>query len=135
MTRAELKPHTATAQQAVPLPALTVNWHRLKPAVQLLLCLALLLAPLILSRTHGPGVYADGLRAEAALAQHGHAHALDMVGGHNAADHDHSSMAVPVSGADPSLRETRRATIEIPSGLAEGRAGEGPRRPPRGAVL
>lgn len=93
--------------------------------------LAMLLAPLIISATHGPGAVIATIEAAAETAAHGHSHdGGARFPGHDATDHDHQHAAIlppaRVTQDRVDREGTRRRVID-----AEGTAIDGPLRPPR----
>jgi hypothetical protein len=109
----------------------TEDWRGI--ALRVALLLALVLAPLLVQTTHGPGQIALAIAATADIAEHGHSHddgSGDAFGDHDAADHEHQSQAVLSSQQDKADRQPR-STWRIEHLRAGSAARDGPERPPR----
>lgn len=112
-------------------------WARGRSLCVAVLCLLLAVVPVLLSKSHGPGAYAEAQRAEAAITQHGHAHDWDEhgAGNHNAADHDHGSFVYVVSSENGFLLQSSRMNFRLTGNWLDGPEGGGLHRPPRATVL
>lgn len=103
--------------------------HRM--ACVILAALALVVAPLVNTASHGPADYVSAVMAMAEDLEHGHSHDADTgAGSHSAIDHDHQSAALmPQAGAAPHIGPSSafRGVGALPSGLEDG----GLMRPPR----
>lgn len=100
-----------------------------------LLC-ALILAPVVLSVTHGPGAVASAMQAEAAKVAHGHSHDWDgpgKSGQHDATDHEHNFAVVLPSWGNEVFGLSSVAKADGPRWHAE-LSRDGPRRPPRSSI-
>ena len=109
----------------------------MRRAVALLLFCALLLAPVIISMTHGPGDAANAIQAAAVKAAHGHTHEWDepgKPGQHDATDHEHN-VAVVLTGGAQSIFDLKSAAFTTDLGVFAGLAGNGLRRPPRDSIV
>jgi hypothetical protein len=94
------------------------------------LLLALVIAPLFSSLTHGPGKAAMEADHAAWHAEQGeHWQATDH-GHHDSADHDHSPTVILLAGGDLEPHAPK-ALWTISSRQASGISHDGPRRPPR----
>lgn len=118
---------------------MTIEWIKIvaRGALALLLFCALLLTPVIISVTHGPGAAANALQTVAINAAHGHTHDWDEVGQsgqHDATDHEHN-VAVVLSGGAQSIFELASAAFTSDLGIFAGLAGDGLRRPPRDSIV
>lgn len=98
----------------------------------LLLMLALWIAPVIISATHGPGAMVMAAADQADAVWHGHFHGDDDAGlaGHDATDHEHPSHAV-LAESPNAVAETGRKQTVFWHIVASGGVREGPERPPR----
>jgi hypothetical protein len=92
----------------------------------------LLVAPLIITATHGPGAHARALDAVAADLAHGHSHDLDGDGSpqHDATDHEHQTPGLLQDPGHP-VFDVAAADLHAEARLRDGRERDGPRRPPR----
>ena len=109
----------------------------MRRAVALLLFCALLLAPVIISVTHGPGDAANAIQAAAVKAAHGHTHEWDgpgKPGQHDATDHEHN-FAVVLPGGALSVFELNSVAFASDLGCSVGMSGNGLRRPPRDSIV
>lgn len=105
-------------------------------AAMLMLC-ALILAPVIISVTHGPDPIVEAMQVDAVTAAHDHSHDWDesgKPGQHDATDHEHS-LSVVLSRGEPSVFELRLADWVGASRLSAGMSGDSPRRPPRDSIV
>lgn len=112
-----------------------MDWYRgvIRQAAALAVLIALILSPVIVSATHGPGMSAEGVPAAEHLL-HGHAHDEPEPGPsgvtHDATDHEHQTQVLVPDGSDSVIYFN---TMRL--GYSEVAAGSlllsGPRRPPR----
>lgn len=102
--------------------------------VAVMLLLGLILAPVVVLPSHGPG--ADYLAQQVDLAQqnHGHSHAGDSAGQHDATDHEHQAAAI-LTGSGSFGLDLQAAVPFDDMPLADGHSRDGPRRPPRDALI
>ena len=102
---------------------------------------ALVVAPLVVILTHGPGTHGAAVSELAELAEeigaHGHTHddtgndrQNGPVGGHNPADHEHQFQALICQAANAPQPLPERARCSFRKSF-EHLVPEGPRRPPR----
>lgn len=122
-----------TGMQSIrPLRRTAARGHRM--ACVILAVLALIVAPLVNTASHGPADYVGAVMAMAEAVEHGHSHDADTgAGSHSAIDHDHQPAAVmpQAGGASRSgLSTAFRGVSALPSGLEDG----GLMRPPRLSV-
>lgn len=108
-------------------------WSFARSLCAMFLCMLLAVVPIILAKSHGPGAYAEAQRAEAAIAQHGHAHDWDEhgLGKHNVTDHDHGSFVYVVTSEESFEIQTRRVSFRLTGAWVDGPEGGGLHRPPR----
>ncbi len=96
-----------------------------------LLLLALFLAPLTNSLTHGPAAHAEAAASLADDVTHGHSHDADApTGHHDSTDHDHTTVAlIPPQPATalPPLPDLPRPAPQLSDGRERGNL----LRPPR----
>ena len=104
----------------------------------IVLLLGLILAPVVILSSHGPGaVY---LAQQADLAQeipqeiHGHSHAEDSASQHDATDHEHQASAI-LAGSGSFGLDLQSAVLFDDIPLADGHSRDGPRRPPRDVLI
>lgn len=92
----------------------------------------LLVAPLLISATHGPGAYAQALDVVAADLAHGHSHDLDENGSpqHDATDHEHQTVGLLEDQGHPDS-DAATTDLHATTRLEVGGQRDGPRRPPR----
>ena len=100
-------------------------WQRV---AAMLVLMALALAPVAEAATHGPGALA--MEAEHAAWHDAQGHGHDHDGHHDATDHDHSAHVILPVAAGLGLPDGTSQAVALVPDFA-GRAGEGPRRPPR----
>ena len=101
---------------------------------------ALIVAPLIVTLTHGPGAHANMTAMTAkhdlshdhgpADSETGHTHKSGSFGGHNPTDHDHQLQALICQPAS-ALRPLPDKAHGILSDVLRDLRPEGPKRPPR----
>lgn len=96
--------------------------------------LALLLAPTVIQSSHGPGAIYLAQKADLAKQAHGHSHDQDAVGQHDATDHEHQVSAI-LPGTAKSGFTVQSAVLFRDMPLADGHSRDGPRRPPRDALI
>jgi hypothetical protein len=118
---------------------MTPNWINgaIRQAVALILFCALILAPVIVVCTHGPGDVVSAMQADTIKAAHGHTHDWDEPGEpgqHDATDHEHQ-VAVALFGGDTSIFELKSASWSVEFGFPAGLSRDGPRRPPRVSIV
>lgn len=109
----------------------------MRRAVAVALLCALIVAPVIISVTHGPGDAANAIQAAAVKAAHGHTHEWDepgQSGQHNATDHEHN-VAVVLTGGAQSIFDLKSAAFTTDLGVFADLAGNGLRRPPRDSIV
>lgn len=102
-------------------------------AVAWVLLVVLIIAPLAISLTHGPGPFVESMQVAVANAAHGHSHDLEMPdkpGQHDATDHEHTFAAVLSSGGGP-VYVAKSVDLQGESRMSAGLSGESARRPPR----
>lgn len=100
----------------------------------IVLLLALILAPVKILSSHGPGAVYLAQQADLAQEIHGHSHAEDSAGQHDATDHEHQASAILV-GSEKSGFEVQTAALFHDMPIADGHARDGPRRPPRDVLI
>lgn len=119
------------------------TWQAARNLIALTTAFALIVAPLIVILTHGPGPHVSSLSIATEVAAHGHDHSHDHThddtergfhgepfGGHNPADHDHPLHALirqPASMPTPLPDKSKCAFSDVLRNLTS----EGPLRPPR----
>lgn len=98
------------------------------------LVLALLLAPVVIAVSHGPGAVRVAQHIVLSDQTHGLSHAEEDAGQHDATDHEHQVTAIlTVPGKSAFDRNPLRLLHEAMR--ADGRSREGPRRPPRAVLI
>lgn len=114
----------------------TAGDHRLAGIVRAIWSLVaiatLLVAPLMITATHGPGAYAQAIDAIAADMAHGHSHDLHGDGSlqHDATDHEHQTLGLLQDPGHP-VFDGATADLHAETRLHEDRQRDGPLRPPR----
>ena len=119
------------------------TWQAARNLIALTTAFALIVAPLIVILTHGPGTHVSSLSIATEIAAHGHDHSHghthddtergfhgEPFGGHNPADHDHPLHALicqPVSTPTPLPDKSKCAFSDVLRNFMS----EGPLRPPR----
>ena len=106
-------------------------------AVAWALLLVLIIAPLAISLTHGPGPFVGSTQVAVANAAHGHSHDWDEPRKpvqHDATDHEHS-FATVLAGDGGSIYTPKSADLKGEPRLSAGVSGEGLRRPPRDSTV
>ncbi len=103
-------------------------------AVAIMLLLALILAPVVILSSHGPGAVYVAQQADLAQQNHGHSHAEDSVGQHDATDHEHPVSAI-LAGSGKFGFDVQSAVLSHDRPLADGHSRDGPRRPPRDVLI
>lgn len=109
----------------------------MRRAVALVLLCAVIMAPVILSVTHGPGSVAEAMQAVAVQVAHGPSHDRDepgKPGQHDATDHEHNVAVVLPSGV-LSVFELSSAVSGRELGFSAGMSGKSLRRPPRDSIV
>lgn len=109
----------------------------MRRAVALVLLCAVIMAPVILSVTHGPGSVADAMQAVAVQVAHGPSHDRDepgKPGQHDATDHEHNVAVVLPSGV-LSVFELSSVVSGRELGFSAGMSGKSLRRPPRDSIV
>lgn len=114
---------------------MVMDWIKsaLRRAAALAVICALILAPVIIAATHGPGLPADGaLAAEHML--HGHSHDEPEPGrsgvAHDATDHEHQTQVVLTQGSG-SVFQFSGLRLGMSDVSAGSLSSSGPRRPPK----
>lgn len=114
---------------------MAMDWIKsaLRRAAALAVLCALILAPVIIAATHGPGLPGDGtLTAEHLL--HGHSHDEPEPGqsgvAHDATDHEHQTQVVLTQNSD-SIFEFSGLRLGMSDVSAGSLPWSGPRRPPK----
>ncbi len=102
--------------------------------VAIMLLLALILAPVVILSSHGPGAGYVAQQVDLAKQIHGHSHAEDSVGQHDATDHEHPVSAI-LAGSEKFGFDMHSAVLFHDMPLADGRSRDGPRRPPRVVLI
>lgn len=102
--------------------------------VAIVLLLALILAPVVILPSHGPGAVYLAQKADLAQQIHGHSHAEDSAGQHDATDHEHQVSAI-LAGLEKSGFDVQSAVLFHDMPLADGHSRDGPRRPPRDVLI
>ena len=118
-------------------------WYAARDLFALMTALALIVAPLIVTLTHGPAAHASALSTTTEIAAHGHHHSHshihddaerdvhgDLVGGHDPADHDHPLYALVHQSANtpaPLLDKSKCVLSDVLRNITP----EGQLRPPR----
>ena len=108
----------------------------MRRAMAMALLCAVIMAPVILSVTHGPGSVADAMQAVAVQVAHGHSHDWEdpgKPGQHDATDHEHN-VAVVLPSEALSVFELTSAVFASEFGFSAGVSGNGLRRPPRDSI-
>lgn len=100
----------------------------------IVLLLALILAPVVVQPSHGPGAVYLAQQADLAQQIHGHSHAEDSVGQHDATDHEHQVSAI-LTGSGSFGLDLQSAVLFDDMPLADGHSRDGPRRPPRDVLI
>ncbi len=111
------------------------RWQAIR-ALWATLCLALSLAvaPAIEAIKHGPGAMAAEADHRAYHAEHGHSHDIAGADHHDSSDHDHVGAALLAAhGAD--VPPPPKRTLRPDPLTADGTIRDGPRRPPRLALI
>ena len=114
---------------------MTADWIKgaMRQAMALLLLCALILAPIIIAATHGPGLPMDRAQATQHLL-HGHSHDEpepgQFSGGHDATDHEHPTQMVLPKSSDSVVAFSTGQT-EVSEVAARSVSLSGLRRPPR----
>ena len=114
---------------------MAMDWIRgaLRRAAALAVICALLLAPVIIAATHGPGLPTDGALAAEHLL-HGHSHDEPEPGqsgvAHDATDHEHQTQVVLTQNSDSVflLSGLRLGMSDVSAGSLKS---SGPKRPPK----
>ncbi|MCA0273820.1 MAG: hypothetical protein LCH69_17395 [Proteobacteria bacterium] len=93
---------------------------------------ALLIAPLVVAVTHGPGAQAQALNAVAVDLALGHSHVTDGDGSlqHDAADHEHQTAGLLQDPGHSGL-DVATSEMHVETCLRDGCQSDGPHRPPR----
>ena len=117
-----------------PLDTTAASAHAARFVVAVMLLLALVLAPVVILSSHGPGAVYLAQKADLAQQIHGHSHAEDSAGQHDATDHEHPVSAILV-GLEKSGFDVQSAVLFHDMPLADGQSRDGPRRPPRDALI
>ena len=99
-----------------------------------MLLLALILAPVVILSSHGPGAVYLAQQADLPQQIHGHSHAEDSAGQHDATDHEHQVSAI-LAGSGNSGFDAKSAALFHDVPLADGDCRDGPRRPPRDVLI
>ncbi|MFN4156662.1 MAG: hypothetical protein ACK4HF_18625 [Paracoccaceae bacterium] len=114
---------------------MAINWiiRAMRRASAFAVVCALILAPVIIAVTHGPGVMTDGAMSAEHLL-HGHSHDAPEPGqsglAHDATDHEHQTQVVLTPSSSPVFKfgELRLGMSEVSAGSLPP---SGLRRPPK----
>lgn len=98
------------------------------------LVLALVLAPVLIALSHGPGAVHVAQQIVLADQTHGHTHAEDDAGQHDATDHEHQVTAI-LTPPGKSVFDRHPVRLLQEATVTDGRNREGPRRPPRAVLI
>ncbi len=99
-----------------------------------MLLVALILDPVVILSSHGPGAGYVAQQVDLAKQIHGHSHAEDSVGQHDATDHEHPVSAI-LAGSEKFGFDLQSAVLSHDMSLADGHSQDGPRRPPRDVLI
>lgn len=100
----------------------------------IVLLFGLILAPVVILSSHGPGAVYLAQQADFAQQIHGHSHAEDSASQHDATDHEHPVSAI-LAGSEKSGFKVQAAAFVHDMQLANGHSRDGPRRPPRDVLI